>query len=232
MTDGARNFSLRLRFTAADGTTKDNYFHFEAKTSNWQYVSGTITAPFDYVDVQVACLYNKQKNSAVFDDIQLYRESFGVSYTYDNNGRVLTEKNVLGQITSYTYANDTSDDISRIDYYDGTFETYTYDSEMRVIEYCDIDGNITKYEYDEDGNLIEASQEADGETITSGEVSYSDNYINSETDNLGNTIYYSYDENSGVLLSATDASGVTTRYTYNQYTDDLLTVTTGTNVNG
>ena len=232
MTGIARNFALRVRFTATDGTTQENYyFHFEAKTTNWQYVSGTVTAPFDYSNVQVACLYNKQKNSAVFDDIQLYRESFGVSYTYDNNGRVLTEKNVLGQITSYTYANDTSDDISRIDYYDGTFETYTYDSEMRVIEYCDIDGNITKYEYDEDGNLIEASQEADGETITSSEVSYSDNYINSETDNLGNTVYYSYDENSGVLLYATDASGVTTRYTYNQYTDDLLTVTTGSSTN-
>ena len=230
-----RDFAVRITFTNSDGTTTKYYFDFEAKTANWQYLSGTVSAPQAYKNIKIALLYNNQRNFAVFDDVQLYHEAFGTKYTYDSLGRVTTEIDAIGQKTVYEYWNANSDDVKKVSYYrtDGSLlgtESYVYDSKMNITQYTDIDGLVTTYEYDANGNLKEAEQTADSKKISSDTVTQG-NYASSSTDNLGHTITYNYNANTGVLNSVKDAKGNTTNYTYNTQNDKLLTVKTGSSKN-
>ena len=231
----ARDFAVRITFNNSDSTVTKYYFDFEAKTANWQYLSGSVSAPQNYTGIKIALLYNNQRNYAVFDDVQLYHETFGTKYTYYGSGRISSETDSMGQKIAYAYWNATSMDLRSVTYYDsdgglvGT-ETYQYDNDMNMTSSTDINGLTTTYHYDENGNLTDAEQTADGTKITSGETE-SGNYVSSSTDNLGHTVTYDYNPNTGVLNSVTDAKGTETNYTYNPNNDRLLTVTTGGSTN-
>lgn len=58
------------------------------------YVSDEIIADGPYTDIKVYVLYYKEANTAYFDGLQFYKEEFGQSYEYDDNGNVVSSKDL------------------------------------------------------------------------------------------------------------------------------------------
>jgi RHS repeat-associated protein len=230
----ARTYGVKLTFVPTEsGVTAQNFtFDFEAKTPNWQYLSGSASAPYAYSQVKIALLYERQANRAIFDDIQLYKEAFGGKMEYDTFGRLTTATDAEGRTTTYTYLEDKRPEVSSITYPDGTSTTYTYDSTTKqLLSVTDINGKTATYSYDEDGLATGVSTSADGLTMTSGVIEYSTNYKSSYTDMFGNETLYNYNDLKGVLNTVTDVNGNETDYTYNADNDNLLAVSTGNSTN-
>ena len=236
-TETERNFAIRMRFKENGSMVQEELFDFEAKTSGWQFLSGSIVAEESYDSVELSLVYEYQKNTVIFDDAALYRERFGDRMEYDDEGRMIKSVNPLGQETTYTYLASGRSELSRVDYYDGSFDTYTYDpTTRRLLSTTDSTGITTDYSYDSNGNLTgtEATvgSGASALSVNSGMTTYSGSYVSSVTDTFGNTTSYNYNQSKGTLLSATNAKNVTTGYTYHSQNDYLTSVSSsGSTVN-
>ncbi|MBP3415418.1 MAG: RHS repeat protein, partial [Clostridia bacterium] len=170
-------------------------------------------------------MYNLQKNTAIFDDAQLYREHFGQRLTYDDYGRLTKSVDSMGRATTYEYVAAKRPEVSKITYADGTTTTYNYDpTTRRLLSVTDANGKVTTYSYDSDKNPTGSSMTAGGLTMASATTTYSGSYTSSVTDSLGNTVTYNYNQNNGILNSTTDPVGTVTTYTHNQYNDNLTKV--------
>ena len=223
-----RDFAVRIVFIKSDGTTESSLQRFEAKTPDWQYLSGSAIAPCDYVSVRFELLYQKEKNTVIFDDACLYRERFGDRMTYDDEGRVKTITDQNGKVIRYTYLADGRPEISQVKYPDGTTTTYTYTSTTRrLLTATDSSGKTVTYTYDGDGNAKEAKTTIDGTTLSSGITTYSGSYVGTVKDPFGYTTTYTYNQNKGLLTTLTNAKSVETNYTYNSTNDYLTKVQTG-----
>ena len=226
--NNTRYFAVRIRFIKSDNTYTEEHFSFEAKTPNWQYLSGTATASAAYVSVQVALLYNYQKNTVLFDDTCLFRERYGERYTYDSEGRVTQVTDQAGLVTSYTYLASGRPEISKVTYPDGTYTNYSYNAtNRRLTSLTDSSGRVVSYAYDSSGNATAATTTVSGVAITSPVNAYSGAYLSSVTDPFGNLTSYSYTQSKGTLNSLTNAKNVTTNYSYNTNNDLLTAVQTG-----
>ena len=226
--NNTRYFAVRIRFIKSDGNYTQNYYSFEAKTPNWQYLSGTATASAAYVKVQVALLYYYQKNTVIFDDVCLFRERYGERYTYDSEGRMTEVIDQAGLKTTYTYLASGRPEVSKVTYPDGTYTNYSYNAtNRRLTSVTDSSGHAVNYSYDSNGNEISAATTINGLTVTGNVSSYSGAYKNAVTDPFGNTTSYSYTQSKGTLDSLTNAKNVTTNYSYNTNNDLLTAVQTG-----
>ena len=143
-------------------------------------------------------------------------------YTYDADGRILSETDRLDNTTSYTY--DENGNKTSTTYPDGTSELYEYNAQNLVNKMTNRDGTVELYDYDANGNQTSYT-DARGNTSTS---TYDENNnLLSNTDALGNTTTYTYDA-KGNVLTETDPMNNTTSNTY----DDQGRLITQTDADG
>ena len=253
-----REFALIATFNNTDGTTSDVKVRFNpyvGSSVNWQDAAAPIVAPKAYSSIKITLAYDYNANAVYFDGIQLYKEEFGSSYTYDSNGNLTKVTDVQDQTTTYTY--NTKHDLTGVTLPTGTSTTYEYDSYHNVTKATTPEGTVYTLTYDAYGNNLTVTATADGKTMTSSATYTSDgNRLASTTDAAGNKTTYTYNSMTNVLTavqSPKDTSTTKTQYTYNSmyrlatagattdtglalsvgytYTDDLLTkVTTGSTV--
>lgn len=136
-----------------------------------------------------------------------------VTYTYNENGQVLTEKSNLGTLT-YHYEKGM---LTSLTDQKGNIYAFVYDANGNVIQYTDADGIVTDYKVDVSGRVLsEAVELKDGQKAVT--IYTYDVYGNilSKMDPLGNTTTYSYDAN-GNLEKIKDALGNSTDFGYNEY---------------
>ena len=219
LTSDDRSFSIRGRFCYTDQSTADSEFTFDFNpdTSSWQCISGAMVAKKAYSSIQVDLLYECNANEAFFDGIQLYKEEFGNSYTYDDDGNVISVKDLQGQITQYEYENN---DLTQMILPTGAELTYTYDDHHNVETASTQEGVDYAFTYDEYGNNLSVSITSSTGTIAST-AAYSDdhNRLVSTTDARGKTTTYSYNANTNVLewvQYPNDTPDTRTEYTYDQ----------------
>ena len=181
-----RDFAVRIRFIKSNNTYEESVFNFEAKTPNWQYLSGSVAAPCAYVSIQYALIYNNQKNPVVFDDAELYRERFGDRLEYDTYGRITSRTDPDGLTTTYEYQWAGRPEIKKVTFPDGTSTTYSYNStNRRLLTVTDASGKVLTYSYDTNGNATSVSTTVGGQTLSSGTTAYSGSYVSSVTDPFG-----------------------------------------------
>ena len=243
-----RRFCLKAIFSNTDGTTTERIVSFNPDCPNhWQYVAAPVLADKNYSSILVAAVYDYNVNTVYFDGIQLYKEEFGTSYTYDEKGNVTSVKDLQEQTTTYQY--DANSNLTQI-IQDGTAKmTYTYDSWHNVETATTEEGLKYEFEYDTYGNNTLVSITSGGMTMKS-EADYTDdgNYLAYTKDALGKQTTYNYDPDTGVLnwvQYPEDTDATRTEYTYDSmyrtasaacttdtglnlsaeytYTDDLLT---------
>ncbi|MBE6885676.1 MAG: hypothetical protein E7486_01900, partial [Ruminococcaceae bacterium] len=229
--DENRYFAIRLRIINLDGTEDKFYFDFEAKNPSKQFLSAQATAKKDYSTVEVALLYNYQKNAVWFDDVQLFREASQDLREYDSHGRLTKSTTSMGRSTTYLY-DDNNGEIShrlkKITYPDGTTESYAYNDRNQVRLHAHPDGTTTSYFYDDNGNLLSTGTVYGTSAIlSSGTTAYTGAYATSTTDPFGNTISMEIDPDSGLVESVTDAKNNTTTYQYNTNTHLVESVQSG-----
>ena len=89
-------------FNYTDGTTKTYTAQFNPDTDStvsWQYSAQVMVAEKAYSSIQVKICYDYNVNTAYFDGIQLFKETFGSSYTYDDEGNILSVKDDQSELT-------------------------------------------------------------------------------------------------------------------------------------
>ena len=182
---GNRMFGIWISFNRYSSTGENEYLEFNPDVDNWQYAAKGIIAPYDYSYIVIEISYSYNANTAYFDGIQLYKEEFGNSYTYDDKGNVISVKDLQGQVTQYIYDEQTKTNLLQIKQNNSAKMTYTYDDWHNVEIATTDEGLKYEFEYDDYGNNIRVSTTTAGKTMRSSAVYTSDgNRLVSTTDAL------------------------------------------------
>ena len=212
--ENQRQFAVIGVFNYTDGTKSDEFiaqFNPDTDSSvNWQFASQVMVAKKAYSSIKVSIVYDYNLNTAYFDGIQLFKEEFGSSYTYDNDGNVISITDAEKQSIQYTYKEGTHD-IETATLPTGITYTYTYYDNTHNVKTCtSSDGQVKTYIYDNYGNVISQTTTHNSITTSATSVYTTDgNRLVSTTDATGNTTTYSYNEQTNLLE-------------YVQYEDDTL----------
>ena len=248
-----REFGIIATFMDSSGdvvNTETARFNPDADSSvSWQYTAVPLVAGGDYASIKIELAYDYNVNTVYFDGIQLYKEQFGNSYTYDEDGNVKSVVDLQKQTTTYEYDNNNltqmlQDNVAKMTY------TY-YDNSHNVKTATSAEGLTYEFKYDIYGNNTSVSISSGNLKMTSTATYADGNRLASTTDAAGNVTTYNYNAQTNVLESVQypNGSGTTTTYTYDDmyrmstaaastgsqtlsaaytYTDDLLTkITTG-----
>ena len=62
------------------------YLEFGADTDSWQYLNGAAVAKQKYTKIQVMYLYNRNANRAYFTGLSFFKERYGTTFVYDDEG--------------------------------------------------------------------------------------------------------------------------------------------------
>ena len=188
---------------------------------HWQYAAAAAVAKKAYSGITVKAIFNNNANTVYFDGLQLFKEEFGTSYTYDSDGNVISVVDLQKKNTTYEYSDNNLTKIIQ----DGVtkFE-YTYDN-WHNVKTATTDEELTySFTYDDYGNNTEVSISATDEVtgavskITSKAVYSADgNLMVKSIDALGNETQYGYDEDTGLvqwIQYPEDTTATRTEYTY------------------
>ena len=222
LTDDSRKFGLKLIFNNTDDSTTEAYVSFNPDLpaeGNWQYVSAAAVADKAYTSITIKILYNHGANTVWFDGIQLYKETFGSSYTYDKDGNVKTVVDLQKQTTTYEY--DTNNNLTSILQDNKAKVTYTYDDYHNVKTATTEEGLVYTFEYDQWGNNTSVTiEDSTGAKITSSAIYANEgNILSSTTNALDKTTYYGYNIDTNVLewvQYPEDTEATRTVYTYDE----------------
>ena len=219
---GDRRFGIAVYIDYTDPQYADKTVEipFSECTDKWQYVCSAIVAEHDYQSITVYAEYDKNANTAEYDGIQLFKEAFGNTYSYDADGNIVSVKDAGNREEQFEYVNN---NLTKYTDPQGKEFTYTYDGNHNLLTATSAEGIVYTYTYDAYGNVTSAKV-GDASSNICASVSYTGNgnYLDYATDPFGNQTDFSYDSYKGTLSSVTDPLGNTANYSYNSNTD-LLT---------
>ena len=145
-----RVFGLVATINYTDGSTEKVTATFNPDVENWQYTATPIVPQKAYTSVKVELTYDYNVNTVLFDGIQLYKEEFGSSYTYDDEGNVISVVDLQKKETTYEY--DTSGNLTKVMQDNKAKMTYTYDDYHNVETATSAEGLAYSFVYDTYGN--------------------------------------------------------------------------------
>ena len=213
-----REFGLKVVFKNGSTTVNSETVNFNPDTGtdvNWQYAAAPVIAEGAYTSIEVHLLYDYNMNDVYFDGIQLYKEEFGNSYTYDENGNVTSVRNLQSQNTTYEYNED--NELAKAILPEGMELTYTYDDYHNVLTATSTEGYVYNFAYDTYGNNTKVSITEGGLTMSTSATYANGNLPATVTDAAGKVTTYTYDANTSVLTNVkypNDTSKGTTGTTY------------------
>jgi RHS repeat-associated protein len=207
-------FALSVGFKLENGSYNWHEKSFNKDSSEWQYLSEVISPSNNYVEILYYVIYYNNANTVYFDGLQLYREEFGNTFTYDSKGNLVSTADLASQKSRSEFDSTSNQMLKYIDNKGSDFK-YTYDANNNVKTATSAENVLYTFEYDGYGNAKTST--VGGTTLfikSEAQYTSSDNYIKYLKDPSGNRTIFNYDENKGVLLNTTDAKGNTTTYNY------------------
>ncbi|MCC3766281.1 RHS repeat-associated core domain-containing protein [Streptomyces sp. UNOC14_S4] len=175
---------------------------------------------YDYTDGRLTTVTATDKSKTVYgydsqghlDAVKDANGNYPIRNSYDAQGRVISQKSAVGEVTSYSYKSGETDTTTP----DGGVWSDIYSSNILTAQY-DPFGNKTSYNYD---GLVNISYVTDalGNRTTFGYDG--SGYLTKKTTAGGSTEQYTYDGN-GNVTKATDAGSHATAYEYDS--GNLLT---------
>ena len=229
-----RKFALSVGFHFTDGSDSSyQYISFNPDyAAGWQYASGTVgvkdpgSKTVDYVYLR--CCYYQNANGANFDRIKMNIDECGTSYTYDDDGNLISAKDNAGRHESYNYNN--ASDMTKLTTADNKAYKFTYSDTYKhrmLSATSESSGVKNSFTYDASGNLTKTRVDKSGyaKYIEQGSTYTSNgNYLATSTAANGYSTTYNYNAYKGTLKSVTDANGKETKYTYDANTDRMTSV--------
>ena len=229
-----KEFGIRCTLHYTDDTTKVETVSFNPDVSQWQLVSGAIAAEKAYTSVTVEAVFESNANTVYFDGLQLFKEEFGVSYTYDDKGNVISTIDLQNKNTEYEYDDDSN--LTKIIQDGKTKMEYTYDNHHNVLTATTDEGYVYTFEYDTYGNNTKVYTTSNNETISTSATYTSDhNQLATATDALGKVTQYGYNLQTGLLewvKYPKDTEATKTNYTYDEMYRMASVNATGNVING
>ncbi len=230
-----RKFALSVGFHFTDGSDSSyQYISFNPDyAAGWQYASGTVgvkdpgSKTVDYVYLR--CCYYQNANGANFDRIKMNIDECGTSYTYDDDGNLISAKDNAGRHESYNYNN--ASDMTKLTTADNKAYKFTYSDKYKhrmLSATSESSGVKNSFTYDASGNLTKTRVDKSGyaKYIEQGSTYTSNgNYLATSTAANGYSTTYTYNAYKGTLEKVIDANDKTTSYTYDGNTDRMKTVT-------
>ena len=224
--DDKRHFGIRVAFKNGSGAYENGeILNWNEEWTDWQYVSGAVIAPCAYTGIRFNVDYEKNVNYADFDGMTLYKEEFGNTFTYDDDGNVTVVKDLVGQKAKAQY-----DDYNNLISYvqpgrpDTVKTTISYgssDAEKKKRLPLRVDsptGIRTANTYDANGNLVRSYviDSMDGTCMMDSHQSYTadGNHVATKTDARGKVVTYETDLAKDTLTKVTDPNGQSVNYTY------------------
>lgn len=225
--DQNKQFGLRAVLTyAGNGGTEYHYVPFNPELNDWQFASLTIVPKKEdqtVATIKVECAYEKNANTAWFDDLSLVKES-AQSMRYDEKGNLVSVKTSGLKEDANTYKNGNL--IKSVTGGNGTY-TYTYDKKYKHRLTSVTNDLVTQnIGYDTSGNVSSTTLKSNDSTFTKSlrtTASYTanNNLLASVTDSTNQKITYTYDNKQSIMTgqatTTKDALGHVTTSAY----DDL-----------
>ena len=234
--DGTRFFGIRVDLYSDYFTVcQSEIIEFDEQTYNtWQTVMSSITANQDYVRAQLRLCYYHEVNTTHFDNAFLYRDYYGTSYSYNDQGRIEKAESDNGQSVEYYRSglDGVGLDITNVTVSANDQVTqsvgYSYDSKHNITAVHNSDGTVTRYTYNSNGlplTTTTAYETLDTPMASTTTYAYTDdgNYLRSVTDAAGSTTEYTYNSR-GLVSKVTDPNGNIREYEYDVNTDELVSV--------
>ena len=188
-----------------------------------------------------AITYQYDENNRIVSSV----DSRNICYfenTYDNRGRVLTQKDAMNNTSYFEYIDESNENYeagTRITTNRSDKKSYRfYNTKGLLTKYKDENGNETAYEYDENCNVIKET-DANGNSVIKTYNGF--NKPTQITNREGNTTYFTYDNKGNVklieyfeidsdtypverfeynnrnqIIEHTDIRGIKTAYTYDE----------------
>ncbi len=228
--DSGRFFGIRLELSDSEGDLiQSSYVQFNKEAMDtFQTVMTSMVANQDYSYYTIELCYNYEINSAVFDDIFVYRSSYGTYYEYDNNGRIKTVSDDNGNEINYTH---TGVDLTGVTVKaNGSITqsaSYTYNSKHNLTSATGIDGVKTSYTYNGKGlptNVTISDSTGQNTSSTSYEYTSDNNYLKKVIDASGAVTQYEYNTAKGLVTKVIDPNGNETVYEYDPNNDLMISV--------
>ena len=103
---GKTAFRLRVEFYSGNdlmdfAEDKQHTIDFNPAVDGWQFISGQVIAPTYYDSIRFCFDYDYNANTAYLGGCLLYKDNFGQSYTYDENGNVVSTVSLADTQTTF-----------------------------------------------------------------------------------------------------------------------------------
>ena len=220
--------SIRYRWSVDDGDTTYYYSdwydaYFTTENGSWQHMSTTIVAPQKYRRLEIAPGYCYNTCTAMFTHFYLYRDLYGSSFGYDDNGNVVSVSDLSNQKSQAQY-DDFNNLLSYVQPGSASTEKYTFtygDAETEKKRHLPLTsatpmGVKSATTYDQYGNstanVVQPSADA---PFMRSETVYTNNgnYASSWKDARGN-VTNTFQTIHGKVLGVSDPTGHWTMYDY------------------
>lgn len=177
-------FRSYIKIYHTNGQYRDYTFDFDKNFKNWQMLTRAVTAEYDFNRVEVGIEYSGG-NEALFDCFQLYKDSYGKYYNYDERGNITEVVSDDGNSMKIDYDDDNQ--ITEIFATNGSSFKYNYDSKGRLERVTDLSGNIVSIEYNVQDYVVKTTiTTSNGETIINSQERDKWGEITKATDEHGN----------------------------------------------
>ena len=228
-------YKLTLEFINTDGTYVFENVFFNKDTNGWQFASGVIIAPKDYIRLKIHLVYHYNGNEVMFDGIHLYKGN-ETSMAYNDKGNITssTDPSKVGSSTIEYKDSNSVNDPTLIKDTDNTATRYVYDDKHNLKEAytkkkdTQADDIKNTYTYDSYGNVISTEisnvNMADINIKSTNEYTTDGNYLKSTKDASNYTTLYNFDLTKGLLDDVTDPNGNKIAYEYEPLTDRIQKV--------
>ena len=141
------------------------------EVTSWQFVSGKAIAPEDYARVCFEVYYYNNANNVYTTGTFCYKEEFGQTYTYDNNGNIVSSVDLAKSNSTFGYQ---GNNLAGMINPSGSSYLYSYDSSNNINTAFSTDGLKYYLEYDDKGNLTQTATK--GVNVTHNEIDTSKKY--------------------------------------------------------
>ena len=144
-------YELDLHYYNASGLWKGyKLIKVNPDVSGWQFVSGELVLPSDTPAVCIELSYAYNVNTASISGAFVYKEQFGQTYTYDNNGNVISAADLAKANSEFAYY---GNQMSQMLNPTGSRYLYNYNDKKQLYSALSSSGQEYGFTYDSKGNL-------------------------------------------------------------------------------
>lgn len=150
------NNQVILKFIYDEEKNEENQIFSEQLNSDcaeWQYYSAFFTAESDFKSIKLSFIQSFNANEFYFTNIGVYKELKKLDYHYDENGNLISIKNLDNHESAYEY--DKNNQLIKSENPKGENLIYEYDNIVsdRILYSISETGICNKFIYDKNGNF-------------------------------------------------------------------------------